>query len=107
MARLGLLSPEFPAVSLSANLDAMAETGAVSVQFDLASAVGQTFPTELSQDTVEAIQEGFSERKLTMAALSGTFGLAGTSSSGGLPNAPHIRLKAPVSASNTMMRRLP
>ena len=75
MATLGLLSPEFPAVSLSANLDAIAETGAVSVQFDLASAVGQTFPTELSQDTVEAIQEGFSERKLTLAALSGTYNM--------------------------------
>ena len=75
MARLGLLSPEFPAVSLSANLDAMAETGAVSVQFDLASAVGQTFPTELSQDTVEAIKAGFSERQLTLAALSGTYNM--------------------------------
>jgi sugar phosphate isomerase/epimerase len=75
MATLGLLSPEFPAVSLRANLDSMAETGAVSVQFDLASAVGQTFPTGLSQETVEAIQEGFSERKLTLAALSGTYNM--------------------------------
>jgi sugar phosphate isomerase/epimerase len=75
MARLGLLSREFPAISLHANLDAMAETGAVSVQFDLASAVGQTFPTELAQETVEAIREGFSERKLTLAALSGTYNM--------------------------------
>jgi sugar phosphate isomerase/epimerase len=75
MATLGLLSPEFPAVSLSANLDAIAETGAVSVQFDLVSAVGQTFPTELSQDIVEAIQECFSSRKLTLAALSGTYNM--------------------------------
>jgi sugar phosphate isomerase/epimerase len=75
MAILGLLSPEFPAASLSATLDAIAETGAVSVQFDLVSAVGQTFPAELSQDTVEAIQEGFSERKLTLAALSGTYNM--------------------------------
>ena len=54
MAKLGLLSPEFPSVSLSANLDAITATGAVSVQFDLASAVGHTFPNELSQDIVEA-----------------------------------------------------
>ena len=31
----------------------------------------------------------------------------GQVSSGSLPNAPHMRLNAPVSASNTMMRRLP
>jgi len=75
MAILGLLSPEFPSPSLGANLDAIAATGAVSVQFDLASAVGQTFPTELSQETIEAIQAGFSERQLTMAALSGTYNM--------------------------------
>jgi sugar phosphate isomerase/epimerase len=75
MARLGLLSPEFPSLSLSANLDAIAETGAASVQFDLASAVGRTFPTELSQDTVQAIHTGFSERQLTLAALSGTYNM--------------------------------
>ena len=75
MATLGLLSPEFPSVSLSANLDAIAATGAVSVQFDLASAVGQTFPSELSQGAVEAISAGFSARQLTLAALSGTYNM--------------------------------
>jgi len=75
MATLGLLSPEFPSVSLSANLDAIAATGAVSVQFDLASAVGQTFPSELSQEAVEAINAGFSARQLTLAALSGTYNM--------------------------------
>jgi sugar phosphate isomerase/epimerase len=75
MATLGLLSPEFPSVSLSANLDAIAATGAVSVQFDLASAVGRTFPTELSQEIVEAIGARFAERQLTLAALSGTYNM--------------------------------
>jgi sugar phosphate isomerase/epimerase len=75
MALLGLLSPEFPSDSLSANLDAIAATGAVSVQFDLASAVGRTFPTELSQATIETIKAGFSERELTLAALSGTYNM--------------------------------
>jgi sugar phosphate isomerase/epimerase len=75
MAILGLLSPEFPSVSLSANLDAIAAAGAVSVQLDLASAVGQTFPSELSQEAVEAINAGFSARKLTLAALSGTYNM--------------------------------
>jgi sugar phosphate isomerase/epimerase len=75
MTKLGLLSPEFPSVSLSANLDAIAATGAVSIQFDLVSAVGHTFPAELSQDIVESIGAGFSERKLTLAALSGTYNM--------------------------------
>jgi sugar phosphate isomerase/epimerase len=70
-----LLSLEFPSVSLSANLDAIAATGAVCVQFDLASAVGHSFPSELSQDTVEAINADFSERHLTLAALSGTYNM--------------------------------
>jgi sugar phosphate isomerase/epimerase len=75
MATLGLVSAEFPSVSLTANLDAIAASGAVCVQFDLASAVGHTFPSELSQGTVEAINAGFSERRLTMAALSGTYNM--------------------------------
>ena len=75
MATLGLLSPEFPSVSLSANLDAIAATGAVCVQFDLASAVGHTFPSELSQDTVEAITAAFFERELKLVALSGTYNM--------------------------------
>ena len=75
MANLGLLSPEFPSVSLGANLEAIAATGAVSVQFDLVSAVGHTFPIELSQDIVQAIRAGFAERRLTLAALSGTYNM--------------------------------
>ncbi len=75
MATLGLLSPEFPTVSLKATLDAIAATGAGSVQFDLASAVGQTFPAKLSQETAEAIKAAFLERRLTLAALSGTYNM--------------------------------
>jgi sugar phosphate isomerase/epimerase len=75
MAKLGLLSREFPSDSLNANLDAIATAGAVSVQFDLASAVDHTFPTELSEVTVRTINTGFSERQLTMAALSGTYNM--------------------------------
>ncbi len=75
MATLGLLSPEFPSHSLDANLNAIAATGVASVQFDLASAVGYTFPTELSQGIVDAICAGFSGRQLTLAALSGTYNM--------------------------------
>jgi sugar phosphate isomerase/epimerase len=75
MATLGLLSPEFPSASLAENLHAMAATGAVGVQFDLTSAVGETFPIELSQARVESIRGGFAERKLQLAALSGTYNM--------------------------------
>ena len=75
MAALGLLSPEFPAVSLDANLDAIAATGATSVQFDLVSALGHSFPAELPEHTFEAITEGFARRHLTLAALSGTYNM--------------------------------
>jgi len=75
MATLGLLSPEFPGVSLDANLDAIAATGATGVQFDLVSAVGDTFPAELSEPTLKLITEGFSRRHLTLAALSGTYNM--------------------------------
>lgn len=75
MLTLGLLSREFPSESLGANLDAIAGTGAESVQFDLASAVAYTFPTKLSEETVMAINAGFDERQLTLAALSGTYNM--------------------------------
>jgi len=75
VATLGLLSPEFPVVSLDANLDAIAATGATGVQFDMVSAVGLTFPAELSAHTIELVTEGFSRRHLTLAALSGTYNM--------------------------------
>jgi sugar phosphate isomerase/epimerase len=75
MATLGLLSPEFPGVSLDANLDAIAATGAIGVQFDLVSAVGDSFPVDLSEPTRALITEGFSRRHLTLAALSGTYNM--------------------------------
>jgi sugar phosphate isomerase/epimerase len=75
MALLGLLSLEFPSDSISANLDAIAATGAASVQFDLVSAVGRTFPTAISEAAIETIRAGFSARQLTLAALSGTYNM--------------------------------
>jgi sugar phosphate isomerase/epimerase len=66
-----LLSSEFPVVSL----DAIAATGAISVQFDLVSAVGHSFPAELSRHTLEAINASFCQRHLMLAALSGTYNM--------------------------------
>jgi sugar phosphate isomerase/epimerase len=75
MATLGLLSSEFPLGSLDANLDGIAATGATGVQFDLVSAVGHSFPAELSAGTIETINEGFFRRHLKIAALSGTYNM--------------------------------
>jgi sugar phosphate isomerase/epimerase len=75
MATLGLLSSEFPLGSLDANLDGIAATGATGVQFDLVSAVGHSFPAELSAGTIEIINEGFFRRHLKIAALSGTYNM--------------------------------
>jgi sugar phosphate isomerase/epimerase len=75
MATLGLLSREFPSDSLNSNLEAIAATGAGAVQFDLASAVGDTFPAELSEATLQVVNRGFSDRQLILAALSGTYNM--------------------------------
>jgi sugar phosphate isomerase/epimerase len=75
MATLGLLSPEFPSGSLDENLNSIAATGALSVQFDLASALGGTFPLELSEATIRTINAGFFKRGLNLAALSGTYNM--------------------------------
>jgi sugar phosphate isomerase/epimerase len=75
MATLGLLSPDFPSGTLDANLDSIAATGALSVQFDLASALGETFPADLSEATIRTINAGFVERGLNLAALSGTYNM--------------------------------
>lgn len=75
MATLGLLSAEFPASSLTENLEAMHATGAVGVQFDLVCAVGTTFPAELTKEEIRTIREGFASHGLEMSALSGTYNM--------------------------------
>src|SRR3569623_1925759 len=72
MLQIGMLAPEFPRGTLDENLDAMAAVGARASQFDLDSAVGATFPSDLSAAEIAAIRDGFSRRGLAIAALSGT-----------------------------------
>jgi sugar phosphate isomerase/epimerase len=74
MATLGFLSPEFPP-GLAQNLDAMAAAGGVGSQFDLASAVGTTFPDDLSDEQIQAIRDGFIQRRIELSALSGTYNM--------------------------------
>jgi hypothetical protein len=69
MAILGLLSREFPSASLEAHLDVIAATGTASVQFDLESAVGHTFPLELSEAAAQTVKGGFLNRQLFRARI--------------------------------------
>lgn len=75
MAILGLLSPEFPAASLAENLDAIAATGAIGVQFDCASAGRGTFPDALSDRDAAELKKAFASRGLRLSALSGTYNM--------------------------------
>lgn len=75
MLRPGLLAPEFPHASLEENLDAIARTGATAVQFDLACAVGETFPDVVTDGTTARIRRAFETRGLELAALSGTYNM--------------------------------
>jgi sugar phosphate isomerase/epimerase len=72
MAQIGLLAPEFPYASLEEDLDAIASTGAIGVQFDLRCAAGTSFPETLGAPEVARIKQGFSTRGLAISALSGT-----------------------------------
>jgi sugar phosphate isomerase/epimerase len=67
-----MLAPEFPHDSLEANLDAIAATGAESVQFDLVCAVGEAFPEAIDAKLADRVRAAFAARGLAMAALSGT-----------------------------------
>lgn len=75
MAKLGLLSPEFPAGSLEETLEAMSSAGAVGVQFDLVNAAGETFPMEFRDPDVQAVRDGFARHGLEISALSGTYNM--------------------------------
>lgn len=75
MACLGLLSPEFPSLSLEENLAAISRTGAVGVQFDLLNAFGETFPAEVTDEGAGAVRDGFARHGLTLSALSGTYNM--------------------------------
>jgi sugar phosphate isomerase/epimerase len=75
MAVLGLLSPEFPGLTLDENLSAMSGTGAIGVQFDLLNALGETLPNEIADTDAQAISDSFARHGLQLSALSGTYNM--------------------------------
>lgn len=75
MAQLGIMATTFDRPSLEATLDAVAASGAHSVQFDLACCGVPTLPEQIDASLCERVRRAFSARNLTMAALSGTFNM--------------------------------
>jgi sugar phosphate isomerase/epimerase len=87
MAQLGVLTSEFPRSSLSDALDAVSRHGIPAVQFQLGSAV-PAIPIQTSllrgldvlgehvnDDLCKEIAEQLADRKITMAAVDGTFNM--------------------------------
>lgn len=77
MAELGLMATEFPRDSLEARLNAIVACRVTAVQFDLACALGSSFPEKISAADGEAIRRAFATHGLTLAALSGYFNMIG------------------------------
>jgi sugar phosphate isomerase/epimerase len=75
MAELGFISAEFPYGTLAETLDVMAQAGATTVQLDLVSATGHSFPSKMSELVASSIRKSFADRGLTLAALSGTYNM--------------------------------
>jgi sugar phosphate isomerase/epimerase len=75
MAQLGIMATTFDRPTLEAILDAVAASGAHSVQFDLAAAGVPTLPEQIDSALCERVRRAFATRRLTMAALSGTYNM--------------------------------
>ncbi len=75
MASLGLMVTTIARPTLEATLDAIADRGIRSVQFDLACAGAHTLPAHIDDALCDRVRRAFAARDLTMAALSGTFNM--------------------------------
>jgi sugar phosphate isomerase/epimerase len=75
MAQLGIMATTFDRPTFEATLDAVAASGAHSVQFDLGSAAGSTLPESIDAGLCERVRRAFAERNLTLAALAGTYNM--------------------------------
>jgi sugar phosphate isomerase/epimerase len=73
--RLGIFSKTFAESQLDRVLDAVVAHGLSTVQFNLSCAGLETLPTHIDDATCRRIASEFSERRLEMAAISGTFNM--------------------------------
>src|SRR2546429_9013060 len=68
MPQLGIMATTFARPTLAATLDAVAQSGVHSVQFDLACAGGASLPEQIDAALCERVRQAFAARPLTIAA---------------------------------------
>ena len=75
MMQLGIMASTFVRPTLPQTLDALVAHGLHTAQFSLECAGLSSMPDHLDPATISAIRQEFSERRLTMAAVSGTYNM--------------------------------
>src|SRR5262245_56370507 len=73
--QLGIFAKTFKRPTLEATLDAVCASGLDCVQFNLSVAGLATLPGELDDALLERIARAHAERRMHMAAISGTFNM--------------------------------
>jgi sugar phosphate isomerase/epimerase len=73
---IGIFAKTFPRSGLDETLDAVSGHGLTQVQFNMACAGMATLPERFDPDVCDRIAAAFAARRLTMAAVSGTFNMA-------------------------------
>lgn len=72
---IGIFAKTFVRPTLGETLDAVAEHGVRTVQFNLSCVGLPTLPDAVDPALVKSIRKAFEERGMTMAAISGTFNM--------------------------------
>jgi sugar phosphate isomerase/epimerase len=75
MMRLGIFAKTFARPTLEATLDAVRSCGFECVQFNMACAGLASLPDQIDLDLCHRVRRAFAERKIEMAAVSGTFNM--------------------------------
>jgi sugar phosphate isomerase/epimerase len=74
--QIGIFAKTFPADSMEATLDRIADRGIRAVQFNLALTGGPTLPDEIPAPLIARVREALTHRGLEMVAISGTCNLS-------------------------------
>jgi len=75
--RLGIFAKTFARPNLAATLDAVVASGLDCVQFNFSSAGLPTLPEKIAPEALDAIAREMQRRRLSVAAVSGTFNMIG------------------------------
>jgi sugar phosphate isomerase/epimerase len=74
--RLGIFAKTFGRLSMPETLDAVADAGFTTMQFNMSLTGGSSMPDEIPAGEAAAVEEECSRRGLDMAAVSGTYNMA-------------------------------